>query len=127
ASSPERDRTALPDVDATAAASEAHWARFWSDGGTLDLSASADPRSRELERRIVLSEYLTAVNSAGTIPPQETGETFNSWFGKAHLEMHWWHAAHFALWVRAALLERSLAWYTRVLPSARENATRQRY
>src|SRR5439155_280107 len=100
---------------------EAHWPRFWSDGGTLDLSASADPRSKELERRIVLSEYLTAVNSAGTIPPQETGETFNSWFGKAHLEMHWWHAAHFALWDRAALLERSLPWYTRVLPSARDN------
>ena len=42
------------------------------------------------------------------MPPQETGETFNSWYGKSHLEMHWWHAAHFALWNRVALLERSL-------------------
>ena len=59
----------------------------------------------------MLSEYLTAIQCAGTMPPQETGETFNSWFGKAHLEMHWWHAAHFPLWNRAAMLERSLPWY----------------
>src|SRR6185436_8479962 len=118
----ERDRAAVPQVDETAKASEAHWSRFWTDGGTLDLSTSADPRAKELERRIVLSEYLTAVNSAGTMPPQETGETFNSWFGKPHLEMHWWHAAHFALWDRTALLERSLPWYAQILPSARENA-----
>jgi hypothetical protein len=123
----ERDRAPLPDAAATKSASEAHWPRFWTDGGTLDLSGSADPRAKELERRIVLSEYLTAVNSAGTMPPQETGETFNSWFGKAHLEMHWWHAAHFALWNRAAMLERSLPWYARILPSARENAARQGY
>src|SRR5436189_164950 len=81
----ERDREPLPDAAATKSASEAYWPRFWTDGGTLDLSASADPRAKELERRIVLSEYLTAVNCAGTMPPQETGETFNSWFGKAHL------------------------------------------
>ena len=123
----ERDTSALPEVDATASASEAHWTRFWSDGGALDLAGSADPRATELERRIVLSEYLTAVNSAGTMPPQETGETFNSWFGKAHLEMHWWHAAHFALWNRAGLLERSLPWYARILPVARANAARQGY
>ena len=61
----ERDRTAMPEVDATASASEAHWTRFWSDGGTLDLSGSADPRATELERRIVLSEYLTAMQQRG--------------------------------------------------------------
>ena len=75
----------------------------------------------------MLSEYLTAIQCAGTIPPQETGETFNSWFGKAHLEMHWWHAAHFPLWDRAAMLERSLPWYRRILPVARANAARQGY
>jgi hypothetical protein len=61
------------------------------------------------------------------MPPQETGETFNSWFGKAHLEMHWWHAAHFPLWSRAELLERSLPWYRAILPVARANAARQGY
>jgi hypothetical protein len=125
--SPRRDPAVLPMAAATQLASATHWQRFWSDGGTLDLSGSTDPRAAELERRIVLSEYLTAIQCAGTMPPQETGETFNSWFGKAHLEMHWWHAAHFALWNRSALLERSLPWYQQILPEARANANRQGY
>jgi hypothetical protein len=124
-----RDRRAdaLPTATAVGDASAEHWRRFWSAGGVVDLSASADPRARELERRVVLSEYLTAIQCAGTLPPQETGETFNSWFGKFHLEMHWWHAAHFALWDRAPLLERSLPWYRGILPMARETARRQGY
>ncbi|MDQ2667545.1 MAG: hypothetical protein M3Z05_16235, partial [Gemmatimonadota bacterium] len=85
--------SALPDVATTHAATARHWQSFWTTGGTLDLSGSTDPRATELERRIVLSEYLTAIQCAGTMPPQETGETFNSWYGKSHLEMHWWHAA----------------------------------
>jgi hypothetical protein len=93
----------------------------------MDLAGSTDPRAEELERRIVLSQYLTAVQCAGSLPPQETGLTCNSWFGKYHLEMHWWHAAHFPMWGRAALLERSLPWYLRVLPVAREKAKRQGY
>ncbi|MEO8563550.1 MAG: glycoside hydrolase family 65 [bacterium] len=125
--SPSRDREVLVSAGATRAASVAHWQRFWSDGGTLDLSGSTDARAPELERRIVLSEYLTAIQCAGTRPPQETGETFNSWFGKSHLEMHWWHAAHFALWGRGAMLERSLPWYAQILPRARETAARQGY
>jgi hypothetical protein len=122
-----RDRGVLDSVGATAAASVTHWERFWRDGATIDLSGSTDPRANELERRIVLSEYLTAIQCAGTMPPQETGETFNSWFGKSHLEMHWWHAAHFALWNRAEMLERSLPWYRRILHEARANAARQGY
>lgn len=125
--SPTRPNAPLPTVEATATASARRWERFWSDGGTLDLSGSSDRRATELERRIVLSEYLTAIQCAGTMPPQETGETFNSWFGKPHLEMHWWHAAHFPLWNRTEMLERSLPWYRRILPVARENATRQGY
>ena len=41
--------------------------------------------------------------------------------------MHWWHAAHFALWGRTPLLERSLGWYSRILPVAREKARQQGY
>jgi hypothetical protein len=41
--------------------------------------------------------------------------------------MHWWHAAHFPLWGRAALLERSLDWYTQILPRARATAEMQGY
>jgi hypothetical protein len=38
--------------------------------------------------------------------------------------MHWWHAAHFALWGRARHLERSLGWYLAQLPQARAGAAR---
>lgn len=104
-----------------------HWAHFWSTGGAIDLSASSDPRWRELERRIVLSQFLTAIHCSGSMPPQETGLVCNSWFGKSHLEMHWWHAAHFAMWGRSSLLERSLAWYEQIVPAARAIAKRQGY
>ncbi|HEX2339991.1 MAG TPA: hypothetical protein VHI98_05870 [Vicinamibacterales bacterium] len=112
--------------DAQSAAKD-HWNRFWSTGGAIDLSGSTDPRWRELERRIVLSQYLTAIQCAGRYPPQETGLTFNSWEGKFHLEMHWWHAAQFALWDRLPLLDRSLDYYGSILPRARETAHRQGY
>ena len=67
---------------------------------------------------MVLSQYLTAIQCSGSQPPQETGLTVNSWYGKFHLEMHWWHAAHFALWNRLPLLEKSLGWYESILPGA---------
>lgn len=105
----------------------AAWEAFWSSGGAIDLSGSTDSRWRELERRIVQSQFLTAIHCAGSMPPQETGLVCNSWFGKSHLEMHWWHAAHFPLWGRHQLLERSMAWYDRILPAAKRIAQRQGY
>jgi hypothetical protein len=123
--SPNPSTAVPPSVEETAAASRHFWTQFWQKGGVIDLSQSSDPRAHELERRIVLSQYLTAIQSSGSMPPQETGLTFNSWFGKFHLEMHWWHAAHFALWGRPELLEKSLPWYRRIAPLARETAARQ--
>ena len=113
--------------DEIRAASETYWEAFWQGGGALDFGGSTDARAPELERRVVLSQYLTAIQCAGSAPPQETGLTCNSWYGKFHLEMHWWHAAHFALWGRTPLLERSLGWYAAILPVAREKARRQGY
>jgi len=104
-----------------------HWMHFWCSGGAVDLSGSTHPGANELERRIVLSQYLTAIQCAGSLPPQETGLTFNSWFGKFHLEMHWWHAVQFALWGRTGLLERSMAWYDSIMPVARAKAEFQGY
>lgn len=117
----------LPSAAATLATSEAHWEKFWTEGGAIELAENHDSRAPELERRIILSQYLTAIQCAGSLPPQETGLTANSWYGKFHLEMHWWHAARFALWNRLRLLERSLGWYASVLPSARERARSQGY
>lgn len=118
---------AAPAFASAREASAQHWKTFWSTGGAVDFSGSTDPRAAELERRVVLSQYLTAIQCAGDMPPQETGLTQNSWHGKAHLEMHWWHAAHFALWNRTDLLERSLPWYTKILPAARAAAAKQGY
>jgi hypothetical protein len=121
----EHSRRRLPSVEDVLGASREHWPRFWMSGAAVELAQSKDRRAPELERRIVLSQYLTAIQCAGSMPPQETGLTANSWRGRFHLEMHWWHAAHFALWGRAGLLERSLGWYFSALPAAQETAQRQ--
>ncbi len=118
---------ALPTFDQAERAARKKWNQFWLTGGAIDLSGSKDPRWFELERRIVLSQYLTAIQNAGEYPPAETGLTYNSWEGKFHLEMHWWHEAHFALWNRLPLLERSLGWYQTILPRAEGTARKQGY
>lgn len=105
--------------------SQTGWKKFWESGGAADFSGSTDPRANELERRVVLSQYLTKVQCEGNMPPQETGLTFNSWYGKPHLEMHWWHGVHFALWNRIELLEKSLTWYSKISKQAHTIAQRQ--
>jgi hypothetical protein len=114
----------LPPFADSAAAVASHWRSFWTEGGAVDFTGSTDPRAAELERRVVLSQYLSAINGAGTLPPQEEGLFSNSWFGKFHLEMHPWHAAWQAMWGHADMLERSLPWYVAHLPHAREEAAR---
>lgn len=101
------------------------WKDYWSRGGMVDFAGSTDPRAKELERRVILSLYLAAIHCAGPNPPQETGNAKNSWFGKFHLEMLPWHAAHFALWGKPEILSRQLDYYRRNLPKARETAAKQ--
>lgn len=118
------DKT-VPAFAQTADASAAHWINFWTKGAVVDFSHCTDVRAKELERRVVLSQYLLAIQSAGSVPPQETGLTYNSWFGKPHLEMIWWHQSWLPLWGHAELLDRTLGWYETVEPIAREIAKRQ--
>ena len=113
---------AAPGAEQVRAESRAHWERFWSTGGAIDFSGSRDPRASELERRVVLSQYLTAIQFAGGFPPQESGLTNSTWYGKHNTEMVWWHAAHFAQWGRDELLAKNLDWYVGALPVARELA-----
>jgi hypothetical protein len=101
------------------------WMNFWKTGAVVDFSACKDSRARELERRVVLSQYLLAIQCAGSTPPQETGLTYNSWYGKFHLEMIWWHQSHFATWNHPEMLEKTLNWYFQSLPVAKEIAARQ--
>lgn len=115
----------IPDVAAVEASSSSGWEKFWKSGAAVDFSQCTDTRAFELERRIILSQYLTKLQCTGTEPPQETGLTYNSWYGKPHLEMHWWHGVHFPLWGRAELLEKSLPWYNKVYDNAKKIAERQ--
>ncbi len=102
------------------------WHKFWSETAFVDFSQCTDPRAKELERRVVLSQYLTRINCANNMPPQETGLTYNSWFGRPHLEMTWWHAVDFALWNQPKVVEQMLQWYNRTAaPVARNIAKRQ--
>ena len=110
---------------ASRTASSSYWRKFWQEGGVVDFSRCTDPRASELERRVVLSQYLLAVNCASDTPPQETGLTYNSWYGKFHMEMIWWHQAHFPLWGHEDLIARTLPWYGKVEPVARSIAERQ--
>ena len=98
---------------------EAYWPTFWQTGAVADFSGSSNPLADKLENRIILSQYLTAIQMAGDVPPQESGLTCNTWYGKHHTEMIWWHAAHFPLWGHPELLERNLNWYVGRLPTAR--------
>ncbi len=107
--------------------SNSSWQSFWQSGGAVDFSECFDERAFELERRVVLSQYLTRVQCAGHYPIQETGLTYNSWYGKPHMEMYWWHGAHYPLWGRTPLLEKSIGWYFEAYEGASAIAKRQGY
>ncbi|KAL2017793.1 hypothetical protein VTK56DRAFT_1656 [Thermocarpiscus australiensis] len=108
--------------------SRSWWKSYWSSGAFIDLSAVKDPRARELQRRIIVSQYLTAVNSASSYPPQESGLVNNGWYGKFHLEMCLWHTLPFARWGHLPLMWRSLPhMYQQFLPSSLARARMQGY
>ena len=111
----------------TEAASKRSWEKFWTTGGAVDFSECTDPRANELERRVILSRYLTKIQCSGSLPPAETGLTYNSWFGKFHLEMHWWHAVHFALWQHSEILEKQMIYYSNIFGNAKKTAEHQGY
>ncbi|MGE4586955.1 MAG: hypothetical protein AB7D05_06395 [Mangrovibacterium sp.] len=112
----------VPSFAETKQASIQSWKDYWTKGGAVDLSGSTDLRAPELERRIVLSQYLMKVNYAGSFPPQETGLAHISWYGKHNSEVYWIHAAQFYQWNHVCLLEKGLQWYRKILPVAMDDA-----
>ena len=107
-------------------ATKRYWEGWWKAGAIVDFSGSTDPRAKELERRVILSQYLTQINCANNMPPQESGLTYNTWFGRPHLEMTWWHMVDFALWNHPEALTEVLEWYNKTAyPIARQIAARQ--
>jgi hypothetical protein len=74
------------------------WNQYWNTGAFIDCGRTADPRAHELQRRVILSQYLTAVNCAGTNPPLEPGLISNGSRSASPIEMIWWHMAHWQRW-----------------------------
>jgi hypothetical protein len=120
--SPEANAEVLPTFAETEANNLKSWKEFWETSGVVDFSACTDSRAPELERRFVLSQYLTKIQNSGSLPPQETGLVYNSWYGKFHLEMHWWHTAHFANWNHPEYLVKQLDWYRTIYQKSVETA-----
>ncbi|PIL27412.1 hypothetical protein GSI_10560 [Ganoderma sinense ZZ0214-1] len=116
----------IPTVDNIKMESESVWKDYWSKNGFIDLvTGSGDARADELQRRIILSRYLMRVNEAGDTPPQESGLVNNGWYGKFHMEMFFWHSAHWALWNTWDLLDRSSGTYARFLSTSVQRAQGQ--
>ncbi|KAF2444215.1 hypothetical protein P171DRAFT_432283 [Karstenula rhodostoma CBS 690.94] len=105
----------------------AWWNDYWSSGAFVSLPISMNSSAKELQRRIILTQYLLAVNGAGKDPPQESGLVNNGWYGKAHLEMTFWHLAHWTVWNKWNLYDRSIEVYERFLPSSYDRAKHQGY
>jgi hypothetical protein len=113
----------LPEFEQTKVAAAGSWQKYWLSGGAIDLSESPDPRWKELERRIVLSQYLMGTQSAGSWPPAELALMgTDGWSSQFHMEMVWWHLAHYGLWDRWDKAGKALECYNTYLPVARKLA-----
>jgi hypothetical protein len=103
----------------TVQSAQQYWQDYWQTGAFVDLSRSTDARAHELQRRILLSQYLLAVQARADIPTQETGLTASSWYGKFHTEMAWLSYSHWILWNRSESARPILDWYVNNLHAAR--------
>ncbi|HUQ10715.1 MAG TPA: hypothetical protein VM146_10410, partial [Steroidobacteraceae bacterium] len=61
---PQAQSARLPLAELAREAAAAWWESYWKNGGVVDFTGSRDARANELERRIVLSQYLSALNGA---------------------------------------------------------------
>ena len=117
-----RHRPGPGSAEAVFKASASAWAQKWQSGAAVDFSGSSAAvaaDAAELERRVVLSQYIMMSQEAGSNPPQETGLMTNSWYGKFHLEMRWHHSFHFFLWGREKLAQRAEQYFADVRDPAR--------
>jgi hypothetical protein len=121
---PTNTTTRFADIEKT---SKTWWADYWSSGAFISLPTATNSSANELQRRIILSQYLLAVNGAGKEPPQESGLVNNGWYGKYHLEMVFWHLAHWMFWSKWDMYNRSIGVYERFLPSSFDRAKAQGY
>lgn len=60
----------VPSAHSVSEASVSWWESYWKQGAFIDLSSAKSPDAAELQRRTILSQYLLAINSASSYPPQ---------------------------------------------------------
>lgn len=77
--------TSIASFASLAKGAESWWEEYWTSGAFIDMTATNSTNVTELQRRIILSQYLLAVNSASSYPPQESGLVNNGWYGKFHV------------------------------------------
>ncbi|KAH8590680.1 Six-hairpin glycosidase-like protein [Bisporella sp. PMI_857] len=121
-------RTELASAHEIFSKSRKWWSEYWESGAFLDLTTAKNANATELQRRVILSQYLLAINDAGRDPPQESGLANNGWYGKFHLEMILWHLAQWGRWGKWSLFNRAVPGvYTRFLETSVQRAKRQGY
>jgi len=69
-----------PTVEDLFASSAKHWPKLWESGAAVEFAGSTSLDAAELERRVVLSQYISMSQESGSNPPQETGLMTNSWY-----------------------------------------------
>ena len=75
----------------------------------------------------IQSLFLLRSQEAGSIAPQESGLLMNSWTGKHHNEMRFWHQTWMPIWGHPDLLARSDHWFQTRLSNATSAAFAQGY
>jgi hypothetical protein len=124
---PSADKQVSANAATTFAQSAAAWEQFWMSGAAIEFHGSTDPRAALLEKQVVMSMYMMRSQEAGSLPPQETGLTTNSWYGKFHGEMRMWHQAWFVAWGHPEIFSRSTDFYLELLDEAKDYAKLQRF
>jgi hypothetical protein len=74
----------------TEAASKKNWGNYWKNISGSDFCLSAGCQGFNVEQNQILSQYFTKIEVGSELVPAESGITYNRWFGKYHLGMHWW-------------------------------------
>ena len=77
-----------PDYKANLLSANRCWRDYWQTSGVIDFLPVRIPRASLLERRVVLSLIFAPFAGSAKITSQaETYLTYNTWYGKFHLEM----------------------------------------
>ncbi len=78
----------------TEAASKKNWENYWNTISGSVFGSGAYSQGFSVEQNQILSQYFTKIQVGSELVPAESGITYNSWFGKYHLGMHWWLSVH---------------------------------